>query len=76
MLLLQHGGRRLEPRPFMRVIRCDDGARDLMGKSKKGHGTVEDAPRFLEGNRERVATLHKKRESKQQSSCRTVSRNI
>jgi hypothetical protein len=46
MLILQQGGRRLEPRPFIRVIRCDDGARGLMGKSLKGHGTVEAATRF------------------------------
>jgi hypothetical protein len=44
MLLLQHRGRRLEPRPFIRVIRFDDGTRGLMGKRQKGHGTVEDAP--------------------------------
>jgi hypothetical protein len=31
----------------MQVIRCNDGARGLMGKSQKGHGTVEDATRFL-----------------------------
>jgi hypothetical protein len=62
-LLLQHGGIRLEPRTFMRVIRRDDGARGLMGKIQKGHGTVEDASGFLERNRERVTTLHKKRES-------------
>jgi hypothetical protein len=64
MLLLQHGGRILEPRSFMRVVRCHDGARGLIGKSRKGHGTMEDAPRFLDRNRERVTTLHKKRESK------------
>jgi hypothetical protein len=46
MLLLQHGVIRLEPRPFVRVIRCDGGARGLMGKIQKGHGTVEDATRF------------------------------
>jgi hypothetical protein len=33
MLLLQQGGIRLEPRTIMGVIRCDDGARGLMGKS-------------------------------------------
>jgi hypothetical protein len=76
MLLLQHGGRILEPRPFMRVIRCDNGARGLMGKSKKGHATVEDASGFLDRNRERVTTLHKKRDSKQQRGCSTIPRNI
>jgi hypothetical protein len=35
MVLLQHEGRRLEPRSFMRAIRCDNGARGLMGKSQK-----------------------------------------
>jgi hypothetical protein len=44
MLLLQHGGRRLDPCPFMRVIRGDYDAIGLMGKSQKGYGTVEDAP--------------------------------
>jgi hypothetical protein len=50
MMLLQHGGRTLEPLHFMRFIRRVDGARGLMGKSQKGHGTVEDAPRFLDFN--------------------------
>jgi hypothetical protein len=50
MLLLQNGGRRLEPHPSMRVIRCDDGARGLVGKIQKGHGTVEDATQFLDRN--------------------------
>jgi hypothetical protein len=38
--------------------------------------TVEDASLFLDCNRERVTTLHKKRESKQQRSCSTITRNI
>jgi hypothetical protein len=76
MLLLKNGGRRLEPHPFMQVIRSDDGVRGLMGKIQKYHGTVEDASQFLDSNRERVITLHKKRESKQQRICNTISRNI
>jgi hypothetical protein len=76
MLLLQHGGIRLEPRTFMRVFRRDNGARGLMGKSKKGHATVEYTSGFLDRNRERVTTLHKKCESKQQRGCSTIPRNI
>jgi hypothetical protein len=62
--------------PFMRVIRRDDGARGLMGKSRKGHGTVEDASGYMDRNRERVTTLNKKRDSKQQRICSTIPRNI
>jgi hypothetical protein len=76
MLLLQHGGGRLEPCPFVRVIRRDDGARGLMGKSQKGHGTVGDSSGLLDRNRERVTTLNRKRESKEQRRCSTIPRNI
>jgi hypothetical protein len=34
----------------MRVNICEDGAKSIMGKSQKGHGTVEDATRFLDLN--------------------------
>jgi hypothetical protein len=46
MLLLQHGGRRLEPRPFMWVIRCTDGARGLMGKNQKAMAPWKMHPDF------------------------------
>jgi hypothetical protein len=35
MLLLQHGGRRLEPRNVMRIIRRDNGERHHGRKSKR-----------------------------------------
>jgi hypothetical protein len=66
MLFMSHGGRRLKLRPHLRITRCDNGTEGFMGKSQKGHGTVENTTGLLDHNRERDTTLYKKLKSKQQ----------
>jgi hypothetical protein len=76
MLLLSHGRKRLEPRPHLRITRCDNGTGGFMGKSQKDHGTVENATGILDRNRERDTTLYKKRESKKQRGHITIPSNF
>jgi hypothetical protein len=40
MLFLRHGERRLEPRPNVLIVTCNNGTGGFMGKSQEGHGTV------------------------------------